>query len=76
MPKAMSKAVSTGPPHSANIRCAMKELEEMLQPAIGYFKLGMHQEANDALEMLPPAVITSREVMTLRARIYQKIGSS
>lgn len=53
----------------------MTELERMLQPSIGYFELGMHQEANDALEELPPAVKTSREVMTLRARIYQKVGS-
>jgi hypothetical protein len=51
----------------------MTELEEMLQPAIGDFELGMHQAANDALENLPPAAKASREVMTRRAWIYQKV---
>lgn len=50
----------------------MKNLEQRLQTASGYLELGMFQEANDELEALPPELEDSRQVLELRAEIYQR----
>ena len=52
----------------------MTDLEQLLQPAWGYFQLGMYQEANDEIETLPLVVQTDREVLDLRAHIYEALG--
>ena len=53
----------------------MTDLEQLLQPAWGYFQLGMYQEANDEIETLPLVVQTASEVLGLRARIYEALGA-
>lgn len=53
----------------------MTDLEKLLQPAWGYLQLGMLQEANDEIENLPPAVKTVKEVLILRAYVYQEAGA-
>lgn len=52
----------------------MSELEQRLQPAFGYLKLGMHQDAWDELDALPPGMRAMDEVMEIRIEIYRELG--
>jgi tetratricopeptide (TPR) repeat protein len=53
----------------------MTDLEKLLDPVRGYCQLGMFQEASDEIKNLPAAVKTGKEVMDLRARIYEQLGT-
>jgi Tfp pilus assembly protein PilF len=53
----------------------MTEMEQLLQPAMGYLQLGMFEEANDEIELLPTEAKTDRVVLGIRALIYQGTGS-
>jgi uncharacterized protein HemY len=50
----------------------MNEHEKHIQAASGYLQLRMYQDANDELAALPPELKTSRQVLGIRACIYQE----
>jgi hypothetical protein len=50
-------------------------MEQLLAPALKYFQVGMNQAASQAIERLPAGVRASREVLTLRAFIYEETGA-
>lgn len=45
-----------------------------MEPVVGYLALGMHQEAWDELENLPPELRIHDDVLELRISIYQRMG--
>ena len=51
------------------------ELEQLLQPAIGYFELDMYEEANEEIDAMPLEVKTERSVLELQLRICEKTSS-
>jgi Tfp pilus assembly protein PilF len=51
------------------------ELEQRLQPAIGYLQLGMMEEANEVVEALPPEAKTEKMVLGLQVEIYRETSS-
>jgi predicted Zn-dependent protease len=51
------------------------ELEQRLQPAIGYLQLGMMEEANEVIEALPPEVKDEKIVLGLQVDMYSRKGS-
>ena len=52
----------------------MNVLPRHLEAALGYVALGMHQDAWDELECLPPEVRADDHVLDLRISIYQAHG--
>ena len=52
----------------------MNDTPRHLQAALGYLTLGMHQDAWDELENLPPELRTDVAVLELRIQIYQLLG--
>lgn len=46
------------------------EHQRRFDAALGFYQLGMAQEANEELEKIPPELKTSVEVLRLRAEIY------
>ena len=52
----------------------MNDPQRHLDAALGYFALGMHQDAWDELESLPPAHRADDTVLELRIQIYQGLG--
>lgn len=55
-------------------RVDIRQLDQLLQPAIGYLQLGMVEEANDELEELPPEMRAADEVLALRIEILQRLA--
>jgi len=45
-----------------------------MESTLGYLSLGMHQDAWDELEMLPPALCAREEVLEIRIEIFQRLG--
>lgn len=52
----------------------MNAISRNLEAALGYLALGMHQDAWDELESLPPELRTDDGVLELRIQIYQGLG--
>lgn len=52
----------------------MNDLPRHLEAALGYLALGMHQDAWDELECLPPEQRANDGVSELRISIYQALG--
>jgi predicted Zn-dependent protease len=52
----------------------IRQLEQLLQPAMGCLQPGMLEEANDELEELPPEFRAVDEVLGLRIEIYQRLA--
>jgi Flp pilus assembly protein TadD len=52
----------------------MSEVDRMLASAAGYLALGMHEDAWDELESLPPELRADEGVLELRIQIYQGLG--
>lgn len=52
----------------------MNDLRRNLEAALGYLALGMHQDAWDELESLPPELRADDHVLDLRISIYQGLG--
>ena len=48
----------------------LSKIEQLLQPAIGYFQLGMMEEANEEIAALQPEAKSERIVLTLQVDIY------
>ena len=46
------------------------ELEQFLQPAIGYLQLGMLEEADEVIEALPPEARSEQIVLALQVDIF------
>lgn len=46
---------------------------ELLQPAIGFFQLGMYEDANEELQSLPPEAQADSNVLQLRLEIHQSL---
>ena len=53
----------------------ISELEQLVQPAIGYLQLGMIEEANEEIEALPLEAKTERVVLELQVDIFSGISS-
>ena len=51
----------------------MNVLARNLEAALGYLDLGMHQDAWDELENLPPELRADDRVLELRIKIYQRL---
>jgi predicted Zn-dependent protease len=49
----------------------MNDLQRNLDAALGYLALGMHQDAWEELESLPPELRADDQVLDLRISIYQ-----
>jgi hypothetical protein len=52
----------------------MDELKRHLEAALGYLDLGMHQDAWNELERLPPELRANDLVLDLRISIYHALG--
>ncbi len=52
----------------------MNDLERNLEASLGYLTLGMHQDAWNELENLPPELRADDGVLELRIQIYQALG--
>ena len=52
----------------------MSALQRLLEPVSGYLALGMHQEAWDELENLPPDLRVHDDVLATRIGILQHLG--
>lgn len=52
----------------------MNDLQRNLDAVHGYLALGMHQDAWDELESLPPELRADDHVLDLRISIYQDLG--
>ena len=62
------------PDNGTNPQEPMNDLQRHLEAALGYLALGMHQDAWDELESLPPAIRADDTVLELRIQIYQGLG--
>ena len=52
----------------------MNDLQQNLEASLGYLTLGMHQDAWNELESLPPELRADDGVLELRIQIYQGLG--
>ena len=52
----------------------MNDLQRNLDAAVGYLALGMHQDAWDELECLPPELRANESVLEIRIQIYHGMG--
>jgi predicted Zn-dependent protease len=52
-----------------------RETQRHLEAAMGYLHLGLAEDANDAIERIPPAMKVSKTVLRLRVDIYLAAGA-